>query len=97
MSAQAEIRRIGLDPREREQHPLLVGLSTTVKVDVHDQSGVALSKRPAWQASVNADVYAAQEAGADEDNQYIIAVNLARGPATASTTAFTTHSPRKTQ
>jgi membrane fusion protein (multidrug efflux system) len=78
--------RIGLDPRELEQHPLLVGLSSTVKVDVHDQSGVGLSKQPAWHAAVNTDVYAAQEAGADEDIQSIIAGNLARAPATSSTT-----------
>jgi membrane fusion protein (multidrug efflux system) len=60
-------------------------------VDVHNQSGVALSKQPAWPASVNTDVYAAQEAGADEDIQSIIAGNLASGPATASTTAPTLH------
>jgi membrane fusion protein (multidrug efflux system) len=78
--------RVSLDPRELEQHPLLVGLSTAVKVDVHDQSGAVLSKQPSWQASVNTDVYVAQEAGADEDIQSIIAGNLARGPATASTT-----------
>jgi membrane fusion protein (multidrug efflux system) len=83
--------RVGLDPLELEQHPLLVGLSTMVKVDVHNQSGAALSKQPAWQASVNTDVYAAQEAGADEDIQSIIAGNLASGPATASTTAPTPH------
>ena len=86
--------RIGLDPRELERHPLLVGLSTTVKVDVHDQSGAALSKRPAWQATVNTDAYAAQEDGADADIRSIVADNLARGPAMASTTASTTHFAR---
>jgi membrane fusion protein (multidrug efflux system) len=86
--------RIGLDPRELEQHPLLVGLSTTVRVDVHNQSGLALSTQPAWRASVNTDVYAAQEAGADKDIQSIIAGNLAPGPATASTTSPTSHLAR---
>jgi membrane fusion protein (multidrug efflux system) len=89
--------RIGLDPRELERHPLLVGLSSKVKVDVRDQSGVALSKQPAWQASVNTDVYAAQDAGSDEDIQSIIADNLAHGPATAATTASRTHLARSPQ
>jgi membrane fusion protein (multidrug efflux system) len=31
--------RILLDPRELAQHPLRVGLSTTVRVDLHDTSG----------------------------------------------------------
>ena len=42
--------RIGLDPAELERHPLFLGLSTDVEVDVHDQSGAALSKQPAWPA-----------------------------------------------
>jgi membrane fusion protein (multidrug efflux system) len=89
--------RISLDPRELEQHPLLVGLSTTVKVDVHNQSGAALSKQAAWPASVNTDVYAAQEAGADEDIQSIIARNLARNLARASAAAPTPHLARNPQ
>ena len=76
--------RIGVDPRELEQHPLLVGLSTAVRVDVHDQSGGALSKQPAWPASVNTDVYAAQEDGADADIQAIVAGNLFHGSAQMS-------------
>jgi membrane fusion protein (multidrug efflux system) len=31
--------RILLDPRELEAHPLRVGLSTAVRVDLHDASG----------------------------------------------------------
>jgi membrane fusion protein (multidrug efflux system) len=89
--------RISLDPRELEQHPLLVGLSTTVKVDVHNQSGAALSKQAAWPASVNTDVYAAQEAGADEDIQSIIARNLARNLARAPAAAPTPHWARNPQ
>src|SRR6202030_3033255 len=35
--------RILLDPRELEAHPLRVGLSTTVRVDLHDTSGPLMS------------------------------------------------------
>jgi membrane fusion protein, multidrug efflux system len=68
--------RIGLDPQELERNPLFLGLSTTVRVDVRDQSGAALSKQPAWPAELNTDVYAGQEAGADAAINAIVAANL---------------------
>ena len=68
--------RIGLDPQELERNPLFLGLSTTVKVDVRDQSGAALSKQPAWPATLNTDVYADQEAGAEAAINAIVAANL---------------------
>jgi membrane fusion protein, multidrug efflux system len=70
--------RIGLEPRELEQHPLFLGLSTAVDVDIHDQSGAALSKQPTWQATLNTDAYASQDAGADAEINTIVAKNLAR-------------------
>jgi membrane fusion protein, multidrug efflux system len=76
--------RIGLDPRELAQHPLLLGLSTAVEVDVHDQSGVALSKRAAWQPALNTDAYASQDAGADAEINAIVAKNLVRGAVVTS-------------
>ena len=36
--------RILLDPRELDAHPLRVGLSTTVRVDLHDASGPLMSE-----------------------------------------------------
>lgn len=68
--------RIGLEPQELERNPLFLGLSTTVRVNVRDQSGAALSKQPAWQAVLNTDVYADQEAGADAAINAIVAANL---------------------
>ena len=68
--------RIGLDPAELERHPLFLGLSTDVSVDVHDQSGAALSKEPSWPAVLNTDVYDTQEAGADQAIDSILAANL---------------------
>jgi membrane fusion protein (multidrug efflux system) len=38
--------RITLDSHELEQHPLRVGLSTRVRVDVHDSAGTQLATAP---------------------------------------------------
>jgi membrane fusion protein, multidrug efflux system len=70
--------RIGLDPRELESHPLFLGLSTDVNVDVHDQSGGALSQQPAWPVALSTDVYADQDAGADAAISAIVTANLPR-------------------
>jgi membrane fusion protein, multidrug efflux system len=70
--------RIGLDPQELERHPLFLGLSTDVDVDVHDRSGATLSQQPAWSATLNTDVYADQEAGADAAIRAIVAASLGR-------------------
>jgi membrane fusion protein, multidrug efflux system len=70
--------RIGLDPNELANHPLFVGLSTNVDVDVHDRSGGALSTQPTWQATVNTDAYDNQLSGADTEIKAILASNLGR-------------------
>jgi membrane fusion protein (multidrug efflux system) len=69
--------RIGLDPQELEQHPLFLGLSTSIDVDVADQRGAALSRQPAFPVALSTDVYADQEAGADAAISEILAANLA--------------------
>jgi len=79
--------RIGLDPQELEAHPLFLGLSTKIDVDVHDQSGPTLSKQPAWVPALNTDVYAAQEAGADAAISAILAANLPHAEAVRSASA----------
>ena len=76
--------RIGLDPNELKQYPLFLGLSTAVEVDVHDQGGAPLSKRPVWQSSLNTDAYASQDAGADAEINAIVAKNLMTGAARMS-------------
>jgi membrane fusion protein (multidrug efflux system) len=38
--------RITLEPKELEEHPLRIGLSTRVRVDVHDSSGSQLASAP---------------------------------------------------
>jgi membrane fusion protein (multidrug efflux system) len=76
--------RIGLDPNELQQHPLFLGLSTAVEVDVHDRGGAPLSKQPVWQPSLKTDVYTSQDAGADAEINAIVAKNLNVGPARAT-------------
>jgi membrane fusion protein, multidrug efflux system len=72
--------RIGLEPQELEAHPLFLGLSADIRVDVTDQHGAAISKQPAWPAELNTDVYAAQDAGVDGAINEIVVANLGSGP-----------------
>jgi membrane fusion protein (multidrug efflux system) len=75
--------RIGLDPKELEQHPLFLGLSTNVEVDVHDRNGAALSKQPAWPSALSTEAYAAQDAGVEDEIRNIVSQNLAQPEKTA--------------
>ncbi len=83
--------RVGLDPNELNNHPLFLGLSTKITVDVHDLTGASLSTRPTWPADVSTDVYARQDAGIDEAMDTILeqnlkSVNMLDLPATARAT-----------
>jgi membrane fusion protein (multidrug efflux system) len=68
--------RIGLDPRELANHPLFLGLSTKIDVDVHDINGASLSNAPVWPAELRTEVYAAQDAGVDLEIERILQANL---------------------
>lgn len=68
--------RIGLDPNELHHHPLYLGLSMTVSVDVHDVTGASLAMHPVWPAAMQTDVYAAQDAGVDSEIKRILEDNL---------------------
>jgi membrane fusion protein (multidrug efflux system) len=57
--------RIHINPDELAQHPLRIGLSTVVDVNLHDQSGPVLAQQPPKQASFTTDVYVKQLADAD--------------------------------
>ncbi len=72
--------RIGLDPAELRDHPLFLGLSTTVDIDVHDTSGMSLSRRPAWAAAMRTNVYASQDAGVEAEIQRLVRENLGGSP-----------------
>jgi membrane fusion protein (multidrug efflux system) len=80
--------RIGLDRSELRDHPLYLGLSTTVDVDVHDLSGASLSRVPVWPAAMQTNVYAEQDAGVSTEIEKIVRENL-QGAAFNSPTAST--------
>ncbi|MGA7540669.1 MAG: HlyD family efflux transporter periplasmic adaptor subunit [Steroidobacteraceae bacterium] len=74
--------RIGLEPGELAQHPLFLGLSADIDVNVRHESGSALSRLPAWPAAQRTGVYEDQESGATEAINAVIAANL---PASSKT------------
>ena len=76
--------RIGLDPHELHDHPLFLGLSTTINVDVHDLNGASISQQPVWAAGTQTDVYTTQEDGVDTEMRRILEENLGRPPKMAS-------------
>jgi membrane fusion protein (multidrug efflux system) len=80
--------RIGLDRSELRDHPLYLGLSTTVDVDVHDLSGAPLSRVPVWPAAMQTNVYAEQDVGVSTEIEKIVRENL-QGFASNSPTAST--------
>ncbi|SDI37592.1 HlyD family secretion protein [Pseudomonas panipatensis] len=71
--------RIRVNPQQLNEHPLRIGLSMDVKVDLHDQSGPALSQRSPSQALFSTDVYQQQLASADQLIEQLIHANLADG------------------
>ncbi|WP_129972700.1 MULTISPECIES: efflux RND transporter periplasmic adaptor subunit [unclassified Pseudomonas] len=57
--------RIHVNAEELAKHPLRVGLSTNVEVNLHDQSGPVLAQQPPQKASFSTNVYDRQLAEAD--------------------------------
>ncbi|WP_322978481.1 efflux RND transporter periplasmic adaptor subunit [Pseudomonas sp. C11] len=75
--------RIRLDDEALEKHPLRIGLSTTVTVDLHDQSGAQLTSQMPKQARFSTAVYDASLGEADALIERIIHDN---GPQNAVAT-----------
>jgi membrane fusion protein (multidrug efflux system) len=71
--------RIHLSPDQLKDHPLRIGLSTVVEVDLHDQSGPALAQQPPQQASYTTQVYDRQLVEADDLIARLIHENSATG------------------
>ncbi|MOA44527.1 Multidrug export protein EmrA [compost metagenome] len=71
--------RIHLSPDQLKAHPLRIGLSTVVEVDLHDQSGPALAQQPPQQASYTTQVYDRQLDEADHLIARLIHDNSAPG------------------
>ena len=81
--------RIALDPKEVQEHPLRVGLSMDVQVDVREQGGQMLSAATGASAPrLQTTIFDTQEKAADEQVNRIIAANL--GKVAAARTSTTT-------
>ncbi|MDL5591735.1 efflux RND transporter periplasmic adaptor subunit [Bacillus subtilis] len=77
--------RIRINADQLKEHPLRIGLSMNVNVDLHDQSGPALAQQPPKQALFATDVYQRQLAEADHMIEQLIHAN---GPDAARRTAL---------
>ncbi|HEX5305475.1 MAG TPA: efflux RND transporter periplasmic adaptor subunit [Dyella sp.] len=73
------VRVVFTDPKQLEDHPLRIGLSTTVDVSLHDKSGPMLAQQPPSKPVLDTDVYDKQLAQADELIAKIIHANMAGG------------------
>ncbi|WP_424192564.1 HlyD family efflux transporter periplasmic adaptor subunit [Ampullimonas aquatilis] len=76
--------RIALDSQQLKDHPLRVGLSMLVTVDVHDQSGKSLADAPREHAAVETTVFDKLSHDADDAVKQIINNNLGRKTALPS-------------
>ena len=65
--------RISLEPEALKQHPLRVGLSMDVKIDIRDQDGLALANAPRTEPVAQTAVYDGTLAQAEERIRHIIA------------------------
>ena len=74
--------RIGLEPAELAKHPLFLGLSANIDVNIRGRNGSSLSRVPAWPASQRTDVYTEQDSGADRMIDDIVTANLRGGGGT---------------
>ncbi len=75
--------RIALDDREIERHPLRVGLSTDVTVDIRDDRGAVLSTSNAATPVAETSVYDRMAGQADSEADRIIQANLGNAKARA--------------
>jgi membrane fusion protein (multidrug efflux system) len=71
--------RIALDPAELAAHPLRLGLSTLVSVNVADTSGTALADAPRVNAAYATNAFERNVEEADAFVRQTIAANLGRG------------------
>ena len=72
---------ITLDNAELDKHPLRIGLSTDVTVDIHDDRGSVLATTSAQQPVAQTDVYDRMASKADAEAERIIRANLSHATA----------------
>ncbi len=68
--------RVALDDRELDQHPLRVGLSTEVTVDIRDDRGSVLTSAADTKPAAQTNVYDTVASQADAEAERIIDANL---------------------
>ncbi len=73
--------RIALDPAQVSAHPLRIGLSMEVTVDVKSQEGKSLAEGGQAASSVQTDVYELLDGQATAEIQRVIANNMGAGKA----------------
>ncbi|HEY2809700.1 MAG TPA: HlyD family efflux transporter periplasmic adaptor subunit [Steroidobacteraceae bacterium] len=74
--------RIALKPEELKQHPLRIGLSTRVKVDIHDDSGQQLAQSAPQQPVLSTTAFDVDHAEVEARIAQIIRENSTEGSAT---------------
>jgi membrane fusion protein (multidrug efflux system) len=72
-------RVVFTDPAQLDKHPLRIGMSLDVNVNLHDQNGPMLAQQPPTQPAFSTDVYEQQAAKADALIGEIIHANMAGG------------------
>ncbi|HEX7815425.1 efflux RND transporter periplasmic adaptor subunit [Dyella sp.] len=77
--------RIALDNDMLDKHPLRVGLSTDVDVDITDDSGAVLAQAPSDKPLAQTSVYDQMAAKADAEADKIIEANLGKSAGDAGT------------
>jgi len=68
--------RIALDNKELDKHPLRIGLSTDVTVDIRHDQGSVLANTPTQQPVAQTDVYDQMASKADAEADQVIRANL---------------------
>jgi len=67
--------RISLQPKALKKHPLRIGLSMNVSINVHDTDGPVLAQQPPKQVPYQTDVYRGNSAALEQLVNRIIAAN----------------------
>jgi membrane fusion protein, multidrug efflux system len=73
--------RIALDNKELDKHPLRIGLSTDVAVDIRHDQGSVLANTPTQQPVAQTDVYDQMASKADAEADQVIRANLSHATA----------------
>ena len=71
------VRVVFTDPAQLDKHPLRIGMSLDVEVNLHDQNGPMLAQQPPAQPAFSTGVYEQQAAKADALIAAIIHANMA--------------------